>query len=123
MSPARPLVRFAANSAAGSLIALIALCLLWETVVAPVRPGGSAMVLKVLPLLVPLFGILRERLYTFRWTSMLALAYFAEGSVRAFAETGASRAMAAGEIVLSVVLFASCLAYVRLRLRVPQAGG
>jgi uncharacterized membrane protein len=67
----------------GSLLALIALCVAWELVLAPLRPGGSWMVLKVLPLLVPLRGVLKRDVYTLQWTSMLILIYFAEGIVRA----------------------------------------
>ena len=60
-----------------SLIALIALCLLWETILAPLRPGGSWLMLKVLPLLAPLFGVLRGKRYTYQWASMMILFYFA----------------------------------------------
>jgi uncharacterized membrane protein len=67
----------------GSLLVLIALCVAWELVLAPLRPGGSWMVLKVLPLLVPLRGVLKRDVYTLQWTSMLILIYFAEGIVRA----------------------------------------
>ncbi|MBI1394703.1 MAG: DUF2069 domain-containing protein [Betaproteobacteria bacterium] len=111
------MMRAAYLGAGSSLLLLILLCLAWETVLAPLRPGGSWLMLKTLPLLVPVFGVLRERLYTFRWTSMLSLAYFTEGVVRAWSDAGLSRALAVTEIVLSVVLFGSCLAYVRLRLR------
>lgn len=67
----------------GSLLALIALCVAWELVLAPLRPGGSWMVLKVLPLLVPLRGVMKRDVYTLQWTSMLILVYFTEGIVRA----------------------------------------
>jgi uncharacterized membrane protein len=103
--------------AVASLILLIALCLAWESVLAPLRPGGSALMLKSLPLLAPLFGLLRERLFTYRWTPLLALAYFTEGVVRAWAESGAVRAMAVAEIALSVALFVACLGYVAVRTR------
>jgi uncharacterized membrane protein len=103
--------------AVASLILLIALCLAWESVLAPLRPGGSALLLKCLPLLAPLFGLLRERLFTYRWTPLLALAYFTEGVVRAWADPGAVRTMAAVEIALSLALFAACLGYVAVRTR------
>ncbi len=103
--------------AVASLILLIALCLAWEWLLAPLRPGGSALMLKCLPLLAPLFGLLRERLFTYRWTPLLALAYFAEGVVRAWAEPGAVRPLAVAEIVLSCALFAACLGYVYVRTR------
>lgn len=108
--------RFAYLAACASWIALALLCVTWEGFLAPLRPGGSLMTLKALPLLVPLFGLLRERLYSYRWTSLLVLAYFTEGTVRAWSDTGMSRALAAGEAALSVVYFAACLTYIRTRL-------
>jgi uncharacterized membrane protein len=66
-----------------SLLALIALCIAWEMALAPLRPGGSWLVLKVLPLLIPLRGVLKRDVYTLQWTSMLILLYFTEGIVRA----------------------------------------
>ena len=91
--------------AVGSLIALIALCLAWEIWLAPLRPGGSWLSLKALPLLAPLFGLLHGQRYTFQWTPFLALAYFTEGVVRAWAEPPPVRVLAAFEIALSVALF------------------
>jgi len=98
--------------ASASLIALIFLCLLWESILAPIRPGGSLLMLKALPLLVPLFGILRGRIYTFQWTSLMVLAYFCEGIVRAWSEHGAGRSLALAEIALSMTLFTSAVLYV-----------
>jgi uncharacterized membrane protein len=101
-------------TAAASLAALIALCLAWELWLAPLRPGGSLMALKALPLVVPLEGVLRGRRYTYQWSSMLILAYFTEGVVRAWSERGASQLAAAAEIVLSVAFFAAAVGYARL---------
>lgn len=98
---------------AGTLTMLIVLCLAWELWLAPLRPGGSLLVLKALPLLAPLFGILRERRYTYQWSSMLVLAYFAEGCVRAFADTGISRALAATEILLAAICFVLTILFAR----------
>lgn len=99
---------------AGSLIALIFLCLAWELWLAPLRPGGSWLVLKVLPLLAPLFGILRRKTYTYQWSSMLVLAYFIEGVVRGYSETGLSAQLGRIEIVLALLFFFSVIAYVRI---------
>ena len=65
-----------------SLIALITLCLCWEILIAPLRPGGSWMALKAIPLLLPLRGIIRKDNYTLQWSSMLIWLYFIEGVVR-----------------------------------------
>jgi uncharacterized membrane protein len=96
------------------LIALIALCLAWELWLAPLRPGGSWLALKALPLALPLGGILAGRRYTYQWSSMLVLAYFAEGVVRAWGERGTSQALAIAEIALSLAVFACAVVYARL---------
>jgi uncharacterized membrane protein len=97
------------------LTALIALCVAWELWLAPLKPGGSWMVLKALPLLAPLFGILHGRLHTFRWSAMLAIGYFLEGSVRAYADSGLSALLAASELTLALSFVAIAVAYVRMR--------
>jgi uncharacterized membrane protein len=100
--------------ASASLIALIFLCLAWELWLAPMRPGGSWLVLKTLPLLLPLMGILKGRRYTYQWAPMLVLAYFSEGVMRAWSETGMSAQLALAEIVLSIVFFFATIYYAKL---------
>ncbi len=100
--------------ASGSLIGLLLLCLAWEMWLAPLRPGGSLLALKALPLSLAIPGVLSGRRYTYQWSSMLILAYFAEGVARAWSERGASQWLAAAEIVLSLAFFASAVAYARL---------
>ncbi|WP_255429459.1 DUF2069 domain-containing protein [Ramlibacter albus] len=104
-------------AAVGALLALITLCLAWELWWAPLRPGGSWLALKALPLCLPLAGLLRRRMYTYRWTSLLVWLYFFEGVVRATSDRGASAQLAVLEIVLTLVLFAACALHVRLRLK------
>jgi uncharacterized membrane protein len=101
-------------AASATLIALIALALVWELWLAPLRPGGSLLALKALPLVAPLGGILQGRRYTYQWSAMLILGYFAEGITRAWAERGASRQLALVEMLLSVVFFAAAVSYARL---------
>ena len=96
-----------------SLVGLLFLCLAWELWLAPLRPGGSMLALKALPLLLPLFGILRGKRYTHQWTSMLALAYVTEGLVRAASDQGMSQWLAVAETVLAMLLFAGCLGHAR----------
>ena len=94
-----PRLRLAASL---SLFALIVLCVTWETLVAPLRPGGSWMLLKALPLVLPLRGIVRGNLYTYQWAAMLSLLYLMEGAVRAMSDPAPlSVGMAWGEILLS----------------------
>ena len=96
-----------------SLIALIFLSVAWEGWLAPLRPNGSMLVFKVLPLLAPLFGILRGKIYTYQWSSMLILLYFTEGVVRAWSDKGMSSTLAMIEITLSIIFFFSSIFYVR----------
>lgn len=101
-------------AAASSLAALIVLCLAWELWLAPLRPGGSLLALKALPLALPLTGVLQGRRRTYQWSSMLVLAYFAEGVTRAWSEAGMSRQLSVLEILLSLTFFAAAVTYARL---------
>ncbi len=102
------------NLASASLIALIALSVAWELWLAPLRPGGSWLVLKVLPLLLPLRGILHGRIYTYRWSSLLIWLYFTEGTVRAWTDRGNSATLAIFELVLTLVFFVAVAWYTRV---------
>jgi len=101
-------------TACTSLIVLIFLCLAWELRLAPIQPGGSWLVLKSVPLLAPLFGILNGRRYTYQWASMLILLYFTEGIVRATTESGTGQLLAAAETALALIFFGATVAYARL---------
>ncbi len=114
------MIRVAQTIATTSLIALIFLCVAWELWLAPVRAGGSALTLKALPLLLPLFGVLHGKRYTYQWASMLILAYFTEGVVRAWSERGAGQALALAEIVLSMVFFTTAICYARFTRALPR---
>ena len=98
-------MRFLYLASNATLILLIGLCLAWELFLAPLRPGGSWLVLKALPLLLPLRGLLRAERYTYQWASLLSLAYFIEGVVRTFSDAAPSRHYAIIETVLAVALF------------------
>ena len=112
---ADPVVRLTRALALGSVIALIVLGLSWELWLAPT--GSGTLALKVLPLLLPLPGLWRHRMYTFRWLSLLVWVYFLEGAVRATSESGLSQALALVEVLLCLLLFAACAMHVRWRLR------
>lgn len=99
--------------AGASLAALMLLCLAWELWLAPLRPGGSWLALKALPLLAPFPGVLRGRIYTFKWALLLVLAYFTEGVVRAWSDTGASAQLAACEAALAVIFYTTAIVHVR----------
>jgi len=103
--------------AVGSLLGLIVLGLAWELWLAPLRPGGSWLVVKVLPLTLPLAGLLKNRMYTYRWLSLLVWIYFTEGVVRATSDGGLSAWLAGVQVLLCVLLFTACALHVRIRLR------
>ena len=112
-------VRWTRGVAIASLVGLIVLGLVWELWLAPT--GRGTLALKVVPLMLPLPGLLRNRMYTYRWLSLLVWLYFAEGMVRATSERGTGAVLAAVEVVLCLLLFAACAAHVRWRLRHAKA--
>lgn len=101
------------NGAAASLIALILLCIAWESLLAPVRPGSAWLALKTLPLLLPLRGVLKRDLYTMQWSSMLILLYLAEGIVRGMSDSGFSAILGWTETALVLSFFICTVSYLR----------
>ena len=106
-----------------SLLGLILLGLLWELWLAPLRPGGSWWVIKVLPLCIPLAGLLKNRMYTYRWVSMVVWLYFTEGVMRAWGDAWPSNGLAGLQIVLCITLFVACALHVRIRFKAAKATG
>jgi uncharacterized membrane protein len=113
-APLRPLVRASRAAAVAALLALVALGLAWELWLAPT--GSRSLALKVLPLVAALPGVLKLRLYTYRWLSLAVWLYVAEGALRATSERGAAVPLALAEAGLAVLLFAACAMHVRSRL-------
>ena len=103
--------------AVASLLGLIVLGLAWELWLAPIRPGGSWLALKVLPLCIPLAGILKNRMYTYRWVSLMVWIYFTEGATRAWSERPPGNYLAMLEVLLCLLLFTACALHVRIRLK------
>lgn len=97
-----------------SLLGLLVLQTAWLTWLAPPPDGLIAPMLLLLggPLLLPLRGLLAARRYTAAWCSLLALLYFAHG-VGAMGTPGTLRLLGGIEVLLSLLLFAACLLYVR----------
>ena len=112
-------VRLSRVLAVGSLLGLIVLGLAWELFLAPT--GNRTLALKVLPLCLPLAGLLKNRMYTYRWLSLLVWLYFTEGVVRATTDSGLSAGLAVLEVLLCLSLFAGCALHVRLRLKNAKA--
>ena len=116
-----PSVRWTRAVAVASVLGLIVLGLAWELWLAPT--GSGTLALKVLPLALPLAGLLKNRMYTYRWVSLLVWLYFFEGVVRATSDRGTGRWLALVEVLLCLLLFAACSAHVRWRLRDAKALG
>jgi len=92
-----------------SLLTLMVLCVAWEW-----RMGSPWFALKAAPLLAPLPGIVRGRIYTYQWAAMLSLLYVMEGAVRATSDLSRLSALLAGvELVLALTFFCSTIFYVR----------
>ena len=79
-------VLFSRTLAVASTLGLILLGLAWELWLAPLRPGGSWWALKVLPLALALSGLLKLRMYTYRWVSLAVWLYFTEACVRGWSD-------------------------------------
>ncbi len=106
-----------------SLLSLIILCLAWELALAPIKPGGSWLALKALPLCIPLAGLLKHRMYTYRALSLWIWLYFTEGAVRAGSDRAPSSYYALAEVALCLVIFVACVVHIRVRLAAAKAKG
>ncbi len=115
-----PTVAWTQRVAVASLLGLILLGLLWELRLAPT--GSGMLALKVLPLTLALAGLLKRRLYTYRWVALVVWLYFIEGVVRATGDRGLSARLALLEILLTLTLFTACAVHVRWRLRAVEGG-
>ena len=89
-------------------VLLCVLCIAWEWFISPLRPNGSWMALKFIPLGLMLPGLYRGKNYQSQATSMIILLYFLEGSARLF-EPGLNWIMASLEVILSSVIFYAVL--------------
>ena len=108
-----PNAALARGAALAALLALIALSVAWELFLAPLKPGGSWLVLKVLPLLAPVGGIARGRRYTFQWSTLLIWLYAAEGATRLYTDAPPASRLAIAELALCLAYFAAAVAYLR----------
>ena len=119
--PTPPAVALSRWLATASLLGLIVLGLAWELWLAPLRPGGSWLALKVLPLCIPMAGLLKNRMYTYRWVSLVVWLYFIEGVVRAWGDRAPGNYLALAEVALCLSLFAGCVLHVRGRQAAAKA--
>ena len=98
--------------ATAAFVDLFILCVSWEWFISPLRPGGSWLILKGIPLLFASPGLWKGNVYTMQWASMLILLYVTEGLVRIL-ETGANFWLAALETLLATIGFVCLLMYLK----------
>lgn len=103
--------------AAGTALSLALFGLAWELWIAPLRPGGSWLAVKVLPLLLACPGLWNGRIRTFQWMSLAVWLYVGESLVRILGLTQIERQMAWGSLGLSLVMAFAVLAGARAHMR------
>ena len=103
----------AARVAIAGLFALAALEVLWETVLAPLRPGAGWLAVKALPLFVLLPGAMRGARRPRQWLALLLPFYAAEAIVRAWSETGRHAVVAGTVALVAIATFVALLAWFR----------
>jgi len=81
---------------------------------APFKSQSSWLVLKIVPLLISMMGILKGKIYTYKWSGLLIFIYFIEGVVRAYSDLGLSSKIALLEVFLSVVFFLCVTFYLKV---------
>jgi uncharacterized membrane protein len=109
--------------AVAAVAALALLEMLWELWLAPLKPGGSWLALKALPLALLWPGLARGERKPGQWLALLLPLYFAEAIVRALTEGGRHRAVALAATVAAGVAFGAVLASFRAARRDRAPGG
>ena len=86
----------------------------WYSWLAPATLFPTALVLIALlvPLLLPLRGLLHGHKYTFAWSCFLALLYFTHGVMEAYSDD-LTRPLGLLEVMFSSLWFLSAMAYIR----------
>ncbi|MCC6379526.1 MAG: DUF2069 domain-containing protein [Burkholderiales bacterium] len=103
----------AARATIAGLVTLVALQILWESVLAPLRPGSAWLALKAVPLALLVPGVSRGRRRSAQVLALLLPFYIAEALVRALTEPGRHGIVAAVACVVAAGTFASLLAWFR----------
>ncbi len=106
-----------------AVAALALLEMLWELWLAPVRPGGTWLALKALPLLLLWPGLARRDLKATQWLSLLLPLYAAEAVVRVATTSGRHAAVAGTASVLAVVAFCALVMALRVERQKTRSPG
>lgn len=107
--------RFAHRIALTGYFGLLALLMLWPTVLSPPQRFPIALILAVslLPLLLPLRGLLYGRPTACTWAAYLSLFYFIHGVTDIAGNLGNQRFPGALEVFTSLILFFGCTFYLK----------
>lgn len=95
--------------AAALIGALVLLLILWETLLAPLRAGGSWLVLKAVPLALVWPGVARGQKRARQIASLLLPFYVAEALARAMTEPGRHAVVAGAAALLGTAAFIALL--------------
>lgn len=101
-------------------LALIAFGLAWELFLDPLRPGGSWLALKVIPLVIALPGLWKAKMPTFRWMSLMVWLYVGEALVRVIGLTEIERQLAWNSLALSLGLTTAILMGARAQIKLAK---
>jgi uncharacterized membrane protein len=101
-------------------LALIGFGLSWELFLDPIRPGGSWLALKVLPLVVALPGLWKAKMPTFRWMSLMVWLYVGEALVRIIGLSEIERQLAWNSLALSLALTTAILMGARAQIKIAK---
>jgi uncharacterized membrane protein len=110
-----PGARFLYGLTLTGFLGTISLLLAWYGWLAPSThfPRSLMLALLLLPLMLPLRGLLHGRRYTFSWSCFLALLYFIHGVVEAYSSS-ITRYLGLLEVCLASLWFIAALSYVRV---------
>lgn len=97
------------RAAVAAIFALTLTELLWETLLAPLRPGGSWLALKALPLAILCAALARGSIEARKAASLILPIYFGEAVLRAVSESGRHALVAGMAAALALAAFVTLL--------------
>ena len=104
---------YVARVAVAATVALLLFEALWELVLAPIKPHGSWLALKALPLAWLIRGVARGQRRSRQWLALLLPFYIGEALLRAVAEPGRHALVAAVACAIATLAFTALLGWFR----------
>ena len=87
------------------VVTMIVFGVLWEVLINPLRPTGSLLWLKIIPLVLTLPGLFKAKILTFQCLSLLVWLYICEALVRIYSDEWIEIVMSSLWLMLSLFLF------------------